>query len=74
MARAMLEQLFGVKVLTPPKLMPRRQTTFPDTEKLQPVPEKYLRLIGAHAAHPGTGMGYSRSRMRAKNADATILG
>ena len=73
-ARAMLEQLFGVKVTTPPILMPRRQTSVPDREKPHPVAEKYLRLIGAHAAHPGTGKGYSSSRMREKDSDAPVLG
>ncbi len=75
-ARALLEQLFGVKVSTPPTLMPCRRVPVPPEEEHQAVPEKYLRLVGAHAAHPGTGMGYGSSRMREKDGDIppTILG
>jgi DNA (cytosine-5)-methyltransferase 1 len=69
-ARAMLEQSFRVKVSTPPRLLPRRQVPVPSEEKPQPVPERYLRLVGTHAAHPGTGKGYRSSRMREKDTDA----
>jgi DNA (cytosine-5)-methyltransferase 1 len=69
-ARTILGQLFGIKFSTPPKLMPRRQVPIPHEEKQQPVPEKYLRLVGMHAAHPGTGMGYRSSRMRSNDSDA----
>lgn len=61
-ARRLLEQLSGVKVSMPPKLMPRRQLPIPDKEEPQAVPQKYLDLVGTHAAHPGTGMGYGSSR------------
>jgi DNA (cytosine-5)-methyltransferase 1 len=75
-ARAMLEQLRGIKVSTAPVLMPRRQVPVPPEEEPQPVPGKYLRLVGAHAAHPGTGKGYRRSRLREKESDVppTVFG
>jgi DNA (cytosine-5)-methyltransferase 1 len=73
-ARAMLEQLLGVKVSTPPRLMPRRQTPVPAAEDPQPIPDKYLRLAGTHPAHPGTGMGYRSSRMREKDSDVPPRG
>jgi DNA (cytosine-5)-methyltransferase 1 len=60
-ARAMLEQLFGVKVAAPPRLMLRRQLPIPAPEKPQPVPPTFLHLVGTHAAHPGTGRGYRGS-------------
>lgn len=34
----------------------------PGPEPVQPVPEKFVHLVGDHEAHPGTGMGRSRSR------------
>ena len=69
-ARAMLDQLFGIKVPTPPMLMPRRQVPIPPEEAPGPVPDSYLRLLGTHAAHPGTGMGYRSTRLREKDSDA----
>lgn len=75
-ARAMLQQLFGVKASAPPLLMPRRQVPVPPEGEPEPVPERYLRLVGKHAAHPGTGMGYRRTKAREKdgNAPSTVTG
>jgi DNA (cytosine-5)-methyltransferase 1 len=69
-AGAMLDQLFGIKVPTPPMLMPRRQVPVPPEEVPQPVPDRYLRLVGTHVAHPGTGMGYRSAKLREKDGDA----
>lgn len=40
-----------------PSLVPRRRARCPDPEPLDPVPNSYLRLAGAHKPHPGTGKG-----------------
>jgi DNA (cytosine-5)-methyltransferase 1 len=74
--RAMLEQLFRVKVSTPPTLMPSRQLPIPPPEEPRPVPEGFLHLVGTHAAHPGTGMGYRSLTMRDEDLDlpSTVRG
>jgi DNA (cytosine-5)-methyltransferase 1 len=69
-ARAMLEQFFHIKASGRPTLMPKRQLPIPPAEAPQPVPDKYLPLMGAHTAHPGTGLGYGSSRTREKDIDA----
>jgi DNA (cytosine-5)-methyltransferase 1 len=66
-ARSMLEHLSGVRVSAPLRLMPRRRVPVPDEETPQSVPQKYLDLMGTHAAHPGTGMGYGRSRAHVRD-------
>ncbi len=40
------------------KLAVNRSDDIPPPEKLEPVPKKYLDLIGDHPAHPGTGKGH----------------
>jgi len=69
-ARGMLEQLSGANVWVTPKLMPPRRLPIPDAQPPQPVPQKYLGLVGTHSAHPGTGMGYGNSRKRTQGRDA----
>ncbi len=43
------------------RLLPLKQSTVPKPERLVPVPEKFLSLVGEHSAHPGTGKGYRAS-------------
>lgn len=47
-----------VNTLAPTLLPVRRDDSIPPRERVEPVPEKYLHLIGKHEAHPGTGKGY----------------
>lgn len=48
-----------------PKLLPPRRLSTPKAESTRPVPKKYLALVGEHAAHPGTGLGYGALRRAA---------
>jgi DNA (cytosine-5)-methyltransferase 1 len=48
-----------------PKLLPRKRLSTPRSEPTRPVARKYLQLVGEHAAHPGTGMGYGALRRAA---------
>ena len=43
---------------TQPTLTIHRTSSTPSPEPVAEVPEKYLHLLGEHAAHPGTGKGY----------------
>jgi DNA (cytosine-5)-methyltransferase 1 len=54
-------QLFGDSSAagSTPTLIPKLRTDLPDPERVAPVPEKYLNLVGEHSAHPGTGKGYA---------------
>jgi DNA (cytosine-5)-methyltransferase 1 len=59
-AREVRSQLLdGHSVSERPSLLPPRRRKTPAPEALQAVPEQYLDLVGDHAAHPGTGLGYS---------------
>jgi DNA (cytosine-5)-methyltransferase 1 len=62
LARAIRIQLFDQEVDAAAMLLPKPRRPIPEPEPVHPVNEKYLRLIGDHAAHPGTGMGYSAER------------
>src|SRR5262249_29681965 len=59
LAREILRQCFGVRVNEDPRLAVRRQRPIPPPEPVQPVPQKFLHLVGEHQAHPGTGKGHS---------------
>jgi DNA (cytosine-5)-methyltransferase 1 len=45
-----------------PTLLPQRQIGIPPPEPVMPVAEKYLRLVGSHSPHPGTGKGHAAVR------------
>jgi DNA (cytosine-5)-methyltransferase 1 len=62
LATEIAEQLFGVKTKSALSfaILPKRP--IPPPEPVQPVPLKYLDLIGDHPDHPGTGKGRSRVR------------
>jgi DNA (cytosine-5)-methyltransferase 1 len=45
-----------------PSLLPQRQPQIPPSEAIAPVPPKYLRLVGTHSPHPGTGKGHGALR------------
>jgi DNA (cytosine-5)-methyltransferase 1 len=59
LAREMAEQIFGQKPRGEPALQIPRCAEIPEPETTRPVPERYLHLVGEHAAHPGTGKGRS---------------
>jgi DNA (cytosine-5)-methyltransferase 1 len=66
-ALSMRERLLGESTSErSPTLLPARREPVPEPEPTQPVPKKYLHLIGAHSAHPGTGKGH---RAIARTAD-----
>lgn len=55
--RAVLQQLFDVRASEECLLKVERRRPIPPPEKVAPVPQKYLHLIGDHPDHPGTGKG-----------------
>ena len=57
LAREIAEQIFGRKDEEPLTLAIPRCNTIPEPEPVCQVPQKYLHLLGNHAAHPGTGKG-----------------
>jgi DNA (cytosine-5)-methyltransferase 1 len=62
LAREIGSQLLGRPVREAIQLaVPTCRSEVPAAEKVKRVPAKYLVLRGSHAAHPGTGMGYSAS-------------
>jgi len=63
-------QMFDIKFENKLSLSVTRCDTIPEPEPVETVPEKYLHLIGDHAAHPGTGKG--RSYMNKKIATNAI--
>ncbi|MCU0293755.1 MAG: DNA cytosine methyltransferase [Thermoanaerobaculaceae bacterium] len=66
LARAIRRQLLGDVEIDPrPTLIPARRQPVPRPEAVQPVPERYLHLVGEHAPHPGTGQGYAATERRA---------
>ena len=66
LAREIRTQLLDLPPIDMPlRLLPPRRTPVPDPEPLQRVPREYLKHIGDHAAHPGTGQGYRALRRAA---------
>ncbi len=59
LARALRRQLFGDRIDLRSRLAPAPRGPVPGAEPVREVPSKYLHLMGSHAAHPGTGMGYA---------------
>lgn len=58
-AREIRVQLLGMKPLRGgPKLLPPSRSPIPAPEPVANVPKKFLKLVGDHEAHPGTGKGY----------------
>jgi DNA (cytosine-5)-methyltransferase 1 len=62
LAREIAKQLFGVRKPTDLKLNVGLKRPIPPPESTQPVPEKYMCLVGDYPDHPGTGKGKSKSR------------
>lgn len=66
LARALMEQAFGILVdQAPPTLLPKHADRQPSRSEPEPVPASFLPLRGWHSAHPGTGKGFSKDRLRA---------
>lgn len=70
LAREISKQMFDKNFENNLSLSVPRCDTIPEPEPVEPVPKKYLHLIGDHAAHPGTGKG--RSYMKKKIANNAI--
>jgi DNA (cytosine-5)-methyltransferase 1 len=65
LAREIRRQLLDSPLNAPLSLMPQKRKKVPPAELVAPVPERYLHLIGKHAAHPGTGKGRGATRRAA---------
>lgn len=48
-------------------LVPKKRIDIPKSKQLQPVTPEYLKLVGRHSAHPGTGKGYGAERLKASS-------
>jgi len=57
LARAIVEQSWGVTYDLPLKFKVNLQRPIPSPEEIETVPQKYLHLVGNYADHPGTGKG-----------------
>ena len=57
MAREIASQFFGQSFKESLVLSVPKCETIPGPEPVEEVPDKYIRLIGDHPAHPGTGKG-----------------
>ena len=57
LAREIAVQLLGVEATGLLRLAVEPRRPIPPPEPVQPVPEKYLELMGDHPDHPGTGKG-----------------
>lgn len=53
-ARAIANQFFNISFSREPALTVPLNRPIPDPEPLEPVPKKYLSLVGEHPDHPGT--------------------
>lgn len=67
LGRAIRTSIFGERPAgSPLRLLPPDRSPAPAPNRTRPVPHRYRRLAGKHAAHPGTGRGY---RARAWSGD-----
>jgi DNA (cytosine-5)-methyltransferase 1 len=55
-----------------PKLLPPKRASIPPPEPVAPVPERYHHLVGAHAAHPGTGLGHGAASRRLQHSGGVV--
>lgn len=62
LARAIRRQAFGDEIAPEATLLPPRRRPIPEPEPTEPVSPRYLRLVGDHEPHPGTGRGYAAER------------
>lgn len=53
-----------------PTLRPPHRESVPRAERVRPVPDHYLGLVGEHTAHPGTGQGYGARRRTSTSTHA----
>ena len=74
LAREIRRQLLGTTARGGLKLLPPRLDSMPMPEPLRPVPDSYLKLVGDHAEHPGTGKGRGALRRKAEgDAQAALF-
>ena len=68
LGRSIRTQFLGMSATRGPlRLIPPDRGTPPPPESVADVPRKFRRLVGEHAAHPGTGKGYG-AHSRARDA------
>ena len=66
LARGLMEQAFGAALRdSRPSLLPTSKGPPPPPRQPQSVPFAYLGLKGRHSAHPGTGKGFSKDKLKA---------
>ena len=64
LAREIRRQLLDVPLTGPLHLLPLRRKSVPAPASVAPLPRKYLKYVGTHDAHPGTGKGRAATRMK----------
>lgn len=70
LAREIAAQIFEKQIGGPLTLSVPRRESMPKPEPVRDVPEKYLHLVGEHAAHPGTGRGNSYRKQKTRTGSA----
>lgn len=73
MGRAIRKQLLDDPVNGALRLLPPKRTPVPEPEAVADVPSRFRSLVGAHSAHPGTGLGHAaiaRRNQRGHHVDA----
>ncbi len=58
LGREIGRQLLGLEIKRPLVLLPQDRSPAPAAEAVKEVPDKFIKLVGVHEAHPGTGKGY----------------
>jgi DNA (cytosine-5)-methyltransferase 1 len=62
LAREIRAQLLGAEAPGEPlRLLPPARDGVPSPEPVAPLPDRYLKYVGEHSAHPGEGKGPARS-------------
>ncbi len=72
LAREIRRQLLDAPMGGAPLLLSPCRHDVPPPEPVLQVPEKYLHMIGDHAAHPGTGKGQA-ARRRSPQVDSALV-
>lgn len=72
LARAIKNQLLGYKAEGEPVLAVKRNRPIPPAAPVEPVPRKFLSLLGNHPDHPGEGKSERALRLRASRSGAIV--
>jgi DNA (cytosine-5)-methyltransferase 1 len=74
LAREIARQFFRIPISGLPKLRIEVNRPIPAPEPIQPVPDKFLFLVGNHPDHPGEGKGARSRKMAGQNARPVAAG